>query len=750
MIRVFEGLERNNDGFQVLVGMLGDLGIEGQRMTSVFGALAKNTKMLREHQQVSNQAFEEGISVTNEFNIKNNTARAIIDKNIKRFSELKRELGEELMPVYAKMIRKTSSIVKGLITLIQFFGKYGAQILYITAVIASYTVAIRLATFWQRLHSGAIKESIFYQNLQKIAYNAQFAAISLYNAAVALLTGNLKKAIIQFRAFSAALAANPVGLIAALVTAAGAALFHYYKKAKQAAQGQGEFNKELQQTEDLLGKTQYEQFLRDIGYITETMITLSDGSKRFIKSFNDNIDVISEFQKKIGAMNKNELQNFKLFFEDEIVNIQRRLKSLDPNSLQFATDTAKMSEYSDALKEVNTELKIIADAQRELDGGNDEPGFDMDAATKQLEAAYTQRQLIIAKEYLNGLISDKEYKAKLWAAEVAFMEQKKALLLQSGEDTAKIELDIVNKRLEMMEAARKKLAMQAEEAQKLFDQTMKASEDQYGDQLTASINANIQAGQNQISQMKSQKDEEQRILQQRGQAYLDLSQSIGQSFQEMLMSQEVSFEQFLRNTLVLALDALEKILVMSIAEASIKDIASKGLAGIATAAAKVVLMKAAFATAKAGIMGSFNKKEKESFAGGGFTAPGDKYKPAGIVHAGEYVIPQEGVRNPLIKDFINVMEAARIAGSLNRLDLSNLFRSVPRKGFQSGGYTSQPDTTLQSINQTNQAQPQLSEKTISDLTRAINDFMKFRPPVAIEDVAKRLDTWNQIQHKRGL
>jgi hypothetical protein len=33
---------------------------------------------------------------------------------------------------------------------------------------------------------------------------------------------------------------------------------------------------------------------------------------------------------------------------------------------------------------------------------------------------------------------------------------------------------------------------------------------------------------------------------------------------------------------------------------------------------------------------------ERSFAGGGFTGHGAKHMPAGIVHAGEYVVPQEG------------------------------------------------------------------------------------------------------------
>ncbi|RXZ42713.1 phage tail tape measure protein [Crenobacter cavernae] len=49
----------------------------------------------------------------------------------------------------------------------------------------------------------------------------------------------------------------------------------------------------------------------------------------------------------------------------------------------------------------------------------------------------------------------------------------------------------------------------------------------------------------------------------------------------------------------------------------------------------------------------------EGYSTGGYTGPGDKYQPAGIVHAGEYVQPQEALRQPGALAF---MEAFRRDG----------------------------------------------------------------------------------------
>lgn len=51
--------------------------------------------------------------------------------------------------------------------------------------------------------------------------------------------------------------------------------------------------------------------------------------------------------------------------------------------------------------------------------------------------------------------------------------------------------------------------------------------------------------------------------------------------------------------------------------------------------------------------------ESAGYAEGGFTEDGDKYKPAGIVHAGEWVASQKLVRNPRVRPILNRLEYAQ-------------------------------------------------------------------------------------------
>jgi TP901 family phage tail tape measure protein len=80
LIKVLEGLNGNNEGFGTMVKKLQEVGVEGSRGTQIISALAGNTKMLREQQAIANKAFEDGTSVLNEFNTKNENFAGNLEK----------------------------------------------------------------------------------------------------------------------------------------------------------------------------------------------------------------------------------------------------------------------------------------------------------------------------------------------------------------------------------------------------------------------------------------------------------------------------------------------------------------------------------------------------------------------------------------------------------------------------------------------------------------------------------------------
>lgn len=79
-LRMLEGVKDNSEGITELAGTLGDLGQDGGRVVGVLGTLANNTEALRKQQTISNEAFEKGTSVVDEFTVKNTNLAAKLEK----------------------------------------------------------------------------------------------------------------------------------------------------------------------------------------------------------------------------------------------------------------------------------------------------------------------------------------------------------------------------------------------------------------------------------------------------------------------------------------------------------------------------------------------------------------------------------------------------------------------------------------------------------------------------------------------
>lgn len=58
-----------DQGLFDIVAAMDEMHLNGQRVTTVLGALANNVEMLKEQQSLANETFMEGTSLTNEFNI---------------------------------------------------------------------------------------------------------------------------------------------------------------------------------------------------------------------------------------------------------------------------------------------------------------------------------------------------------------------------------------------------------------------------------------------------------------------------------------------------------------------------------------------------------------------------------------------------------------------------------------------------------------------------------------------------------
>jgi len=117
-------------------------------------------------------------------------------------------------------------------------------------------------------------------------------------------------------------------------------------------------------------------------------------------------------------------------------------------------------------------------------------------------------------------------------------------------------------------------------------------------------------------------------------------------------------------------------------------------AGINTALAITKLLGEPWLIAAAAIAGGLQVayilgQEPPEFSKGGYTNPdsSDK-KPAGIVHANEFIGSAAAVRNPSVKKIFDVIDYAQKNGTINQINLPAIVSTATMKGYHSGGYTS--------------------------------------------------------------
>jgi TP901 family phage tail tape measure protein len=221
MLRVLEGLKGNAGGFEALVAALGDIGLEGKRTVSVLGVLANNTDLVRQQQAFANDEFEKGTSIIDEFNVKNETARAGLDRAVKSIKQTTRELGEKLQPVISRLVSSGTMLVRSLSSAVDFFIKYGNVI---------KVAALALGTF------------IVTTKAYSVAILAAGKAKAVWSTVTALFTGKINLASKAMQFFNTVSKANVIGLVVSAVTAAAAAFALFRKQANDATQIQKEFN----------------------------------------------------------------------------------------------------------------------------------------------------------------------------------------------------------------------------------------------------------------------------------------------------------------------------------------------------------------------------------------------------------------------------------------------------------------------------------------------------------------------------
>lgn len=234
-IRVLEGVRNNASGLTDLADTLGDLGQDGGRVIGVLGSLANNTEKLREQQELSNQAFERGTSLTEEFGIKNETAQAQLEKARKGLQNMVVELGEKLMPVLTVSTNGFSYFIRIGSQFFDFVRDNWKLITILTTALVTYNVVLFASNNYLKAYNLLSKANIAFMALQR-------KGTLLLAAAQALFTGNLGRAAAAMRLLTAASSVNPFVLLATAIAAVSVAVYQYSRGLTSAEKAQRKLN----------------------------------------------------------------------------------------------------------------------------------------------------------------------------------------------------------------------------------------------------------------------------------------------------------------------------------------------------------------------------------------------------------------------------------------------------------------------------------------------------------------------------
>ncbi len=219
LLRVLEGMNDGN-GLSSVVAAMDEMHLNGQRASTILGTLSKNVNELRSQQQLANQAFEEGISLDNEFETKNTSLTAQMEKRKKAILENVVAMGQELMPISKLAISAAEKGADWLLQLLKLGMQLKGAIIALAAVYAAYNISVKTANtiaklklFWSKANRAAMEEEV-------LALKANTAAVSELNkkdlllmATKNLLAGNIKVAGTALKMFGKAVSASlgPVG-----------------------------------------------------------------------------------------------------------------------------------------------------------------------------------------------------------------------------------------------------------------------------------------------------------------------------------------------------------------------------------------------------------------------------------------------------------------------------------------------------------------------------------------------------------
>lgn len=706
-------------GMDKLAPVLDQMSLSGAEAASVISVLAGNVDKVRKEQQGANQAFVEGTSIYNEFSVQNSTVQAELDKAKKSFSDIRVELGEQLLPVMKYMVTTGSLTVKGLSAVVSILIENKRVIVTATAAVSAYIIVVKSATLATKAYEVATKAATWATNL-----------------------------------FSKATKASPWGLVISGATAAATYFAFFRDETDKATESQKNLNEALNKNaEDMAALQSVQDRAKNLDSLNQRQLTqLKADAQAEVQAIEDKLTAETIAYRKYYAEQKKIIED-----RTDIDQAQKLalLRVLDNNTAE------KAAELDNLLKQKNQLIEIINKIPEKKNIFTTPALGDTDDKVGKAKKEYETQLQDLRTQHALGLIEEEKYQEQLYALEVKFLSKKRELYAEANR---KNDLALVDQQL----LSAMTVEANRQYANKLVNQTPTKQEDasfniieeeapeednyfidkykQSLDGQLALLEAFHDAGiisemeyQDRLTEITKQKEEERAQIRKAAlDTFNQLAGSVSQLMSAMQDSEISKVEsrydaqikaaqkagkdttelEEQKEEAVLAVKrkyadkqfALQVLQVTSSTAVAAME-AYKAMAGIpvigpalgaAAAAAAVIAGMAQIAVAK-----QQADEAKGLYSGGysddyvqGYTAKGDSRDVAGVipVHKNEFVANHEGVANPHVKQFLDVFDIAQKNGTIGMINTTQILQQVRmRNGKYNGGYTTDSATQVESI-----------------------------------------------------
>lgn len=640
-IKFLEGLNGNNEGLSEMAVKLDSLGIDGARATQALASLSSNTKMLREQQIVANDAMEKGISLNNEYAIKNNNLAGSWDKLTTYIRS--KFINSGFIGFFEKLVGKTAELIEQPVE-----AKLRSEQRELNVLVA----AITNANATQENRNDLIAE------LQK-------------NYPDFLLNLNAEKVTNE-----------------------------ELQKRLEDVNKQYEDRILLMIKEDMLAKNYRERTelkikeLDLVKQIAEAEKIASEARKKITPGMDANSYRTVLTQEEFNAMSN--IPIFTAALEENRKRVDELKKSeTDLNNAlgelrQNRTDAPAGG--SVPVQNPSTPFSPTMDPK--------DLKKETDKVIVALETAHNARMAYLNNQYEAEKWSKSKFEQEQLDMELVFLVQKKAALTLGAQDTNDIDKQMTNNRLQALQNRNDQMLEKEKSFKKHMDEMdkefLKSSEENEKTEeaiLANSVDAVTDSIKDSTDAITDAKDREKDVLEERARNYEMISNTIVSSLSDIMSGSLDEYATYGDALVLMSLQILKQMAPIWAAQivggslATPDSIMTGGIAGIAKFTAMLAIMEGFISLAESGVKKKIEKKREAatgSKQSGGYSNFGDDNEPDGIYHKNEFIASAPAVRNPTVKPVLDIIDMAQKSGTIQSLNLN----AILNNGRQSGGYGS--------------------------------------------------------------